>query len=114
MPARAAEPFRVHQWKRDPRNPVVSCIGEPSSGHETEDAPVDGTASRPRQVLVVGAGPAGLEAARVAALRGHRVRVGDPWSEGRLSACAMEPDGSECLLKAAANPRGMQGYAVGR
>ena len=33
---------------RDPRNPVVSCIGEPSSGHETEDAPVSGPAPRPR------------------------------------------------------------------
>jgi mycofactocin system FadH/OYE family oxidoreductase 1 len=62
---------------RDPRNPVVSCIGEPSSGHETEDAPVSGAASRPQRVLVVGAGPAGLEAARVAALRGHQVRVVD-------------------------------------
>jgi 2,4-dienoyl-CoA reductase (NADPH2) len=72
---------------RDPRNPVVSCIGEPSSGHETEDAPVaggtvaGGTAAagtpRPQRVLVVGAGPAGLEAARVAAMRGHRVRVAD-------------------------------------
>jgi mycofactocin system FadH/OYE family oxidoreductase 1 len=66
---------------RDPRNPVVSCIGEPSSGHEAEDVPVSGpvggTAARPQRVLVVGAGPAGLEAARVAALRGHRVRVVD-------------------------------------
>jgi gamma-glutamyltranspeptidase/glutathione hydrolase len=46
--------------------------------------------------------------------RGHRVRLGDPWSEGRLSACAREasPDGT--MLKAAANPRGMSGYAVGR
>lgn len=46
--------------------------------------------------------------------RGHRVQVGDPWSEGRLSACSQEtgPDGT--LLRAAANPRGMQGYAVGR
>jgi hypothetical protein len=32
------------------------------------------------------------------------------WSEGRLSACAK--DG--VLLRAAANPRGMQGYAAGR
>jgi gamma-glutamyltranspeptidase/glutathione hydrolase len=42
--------------------------------------------------------------------RGHDVNVGEPWSEGRLSACAQ--DGS--LLRAAANPRGMQGYAAGR
>lgn len=42
--------------------------------------------------------------------RGHRVLVGDPWSLGRLCAAAQE-DG---WFKAAANPRGMQGYAVGR
>ena len=58
---------------RDNRNPLVSCVGEPSSGHETEDAPTEGTEPISREVLVVGGGPAGLEAARVAALRGHRV-----------------------------------------
>jgi len=41
--------------------------------------------------------------------RGHRVAVGDDWSEGRLSAASRNG-----VLKAAANPRGMQGYAVGR
>jgi gamma-glutamyltranspeptidase/glutathione hydrolase len=43
--------------------------------------------------------------------RGHEVMIADPWSLGRLSAVARQPDG---VLKAAANPRGMQGYAVGR
>jgi gamma-glutamyltranspeptidase / glutathione hydrolase len=43
--------------------------------------------------------------------RGHRVQVTDPWSLGRVSAAGREADG---VLKAAANPRGMQGYAVGR
>ncbi|MBV9094206.1 MAG: mycofactocin system FadH/OYE family oxidoreductase 1 [Streptosporangiaceae bacterium] len=62
---------------RDPRNPVVSCIGEPASGHETEDVPVSGTSPRPQRVLVVGGGPGGLEAARTAALRGHHVHVVD-------------------------------------
>ena len=46
--------------------------------------------------------------------RGHRLRVGDAWSEGRLSACARETTPEGTVLKAAANPRGMQGYAVGR
>ena len=75
---------------RDPRNPVVSCIGEPSSGHETEDAPLGGATARPQRVLVVGAGPAGLEAARVAALRGHHVRVADraPRPGGAVRAAA--------------------------
>ncbi len=43
-------------------------------------------------------------------LRGHEVVVGPDWSEGRLSACAQDNG----LLRAAANPRGMQGYAAGR
>jgi gamma-glutamyltranspeptidase/glutathione hydrolase len=43
--------------------------------------------------------------------RGHEVEVPGPWALGRVSAVAREEDG---LLKAGANPRGMQGYAVGR
>ena len=46
--------------------------------------------------------------------RGHQVEVGEAWSEGRLSACAVEADGDARVLKAGSNPRGMQGYAVGR
>jgi len=42
--------------------------------------------------------------------RGHEVEVGGDWSEGRMCAAAQE-DG---ILKAGSNPRGMQGYAVGR
>ncbi len=44
--------------------------------------------------------------------RGHEVRLGDPWSEGRL--CAVTRDPGTGVLRAAANPRGMQGYAAGR
>ncbi|NNN37168.1 gamma-glutamyltransferase family protein [Streptomyces sp. S3(2020)] len=44
--------------------------------------------------------------------RGHDVTVGDAWSEGRLCAVARDPGTG--ILSAAANPRGMQGYAVGR
>ncbi|WP_327672379.1 MULTISPECIES: gamma-glutamyltransferase [unclassified Streptomyces] len=44
--------------------------------------------------------------------RGHDVTVGDAWSEGRL--CAVSRDPRTGVLSAAANPRGMQGYAVGR
>jgi len=43
--------------------------------------------------------------------RGHEVTLWPPWSAGRVTAVAREPDG---LLRAGANPRGMQGYAVGR
>jgi 2,4-dienoyl-CoA reductase (NADPH2) len=60
---------------RDARNPIVTCVVEPSAGHEVDDAPVSGTASRPLDVLVVGGGVAGLECARVAASRGSRVTL---------------------------------------
>jgi len=43
--------------------------------------------------------------------RGHDASKGDDWSEGRLSGARIEPDGQ---MYAGANPRGMQGYAVGR
>ncbi|AQU65775.1 gamma-glutamyltransferase family protein [Streptomyces niveus] len=55
-----------------------------------------------------------MDAAVVEGLRGrgHDVTVGEPWSEGRLCAVARDPRTG--VLLAAANPRGMQGYAVGR
>jgi len=69
-------------------------------------------AAKPGVVALEGRFPA----ATVAALkkRGHEVRVGEDWSEGRLSACAAERTEAGVVLKAGANPRGMQGYAVGR
>jgi gamma-glutamyltranspeptidase/glutathione hydrolase len=42
--------------------------------------------------------------------RGHRLTLSDGWTLGRLSAVAREGT----VLKAAANPRGAQGYAAGR
>jgi len=42
--------------------------------------------------------------------RGHEVEVGPDWSEGRLTAASRVGE----RRRAAANPRGMQGYAAGR
>jgi gamma-glutamyltranspeptidase/glutathione hydrolase len=62
----------------------------------------------PRSLLVEERfGDETIEALRT---RGHDVTVTPPWSLGRVSAVARE-DGR---LRAAANPRGMQGYAVAR
>jgi gamma-glutamyltranspeptidase/glutathione hydrolase len=47
--------------------------------------------------------------------RGHDVRLGEPWSEGRLCVSTRERDSQgRLILRSAASPRGMQAFAVGR
>jgi 2,4-dienoyl-CoA reductase-like NADH-dependent reductase (Old Yellow Enzyme family)/thioredoxin reductase len=52
-------------------NMPITCAINPEAGRESELKMKP--AAKARKVLVVGAGPAGMEAARVAALRGHKV-----------------------------------------
>lgn len=51
------------------------CIHNPSTGREEQQPHLIQPADQKRQVVIVGAGPAGLEAARVSAERGHQVTV---------------------------------------
>lgn len=71
---------------RDARNPIVTCVVEPSAGHETDDPDWERPDPIARRIVVVGAGPAGLEAARVAHARGHHVEIVDPATPGGLAA----------------------------
>ncbi|MSP29637.1 MAG: gamma-glutamyltransferase family protein [Acetobacteraceae bacterium] len=65
--------------------------------------------ARPGKVVIEGRyGDAVLNGLRA---RGHLAEKGGDWSEGRLTGARIAADGQ---LFAGANPRGMQGYAVGR
>ncbi len=76
------------------QNPRLSCANNPAAGyeHEAEFAPLK-RARTPHRVLVVGGGPAGLEAVRVAALRGHDVTLYERESQlgGAIRLAAAAP-----------------------
>jgi len=65
------------------------------------------------RVLVAGAtGAVGRSLIPELRRRGHEVVVSGEWSLGRMCVVGRDPELG--LVRAAANPRGMQGYAVGR
>ena len=87
-------------WGRRSRDYWISCLINPSAGREFEwggDRFVVSPA--PKDVLVVGAGPAGLEAARAAAERGHRVEVVEalPVVGGQFRLAGMQPRRGQIL-----------------
>lgn len=73
----------------------LSCVLNAENGYEYERAiePV----AEAKKVAVVGAGPAGMEAARVAALRGHAVTLFEACDElgGQLTIACVPPRKSE-------------------
>jgi gamma-glutamyltranspeptidase / glutathione hydrolase len=64
--------------------------------------------ARPGKVVLEGSYPDAVMYELKA--RDHKAEKGDEWSEGRLSGARIEGN----QMRAGANPRGMQGYAVGR
>ncbi|MGH3493064.1 MAG: FAD-dependent oxidoreductase [Sciscionella sp.] len=73
-----------------------ACTVNPSTGHEAERPPLGGPETQvevPRRVLVAGGGPAGMEAARSAALRGHEVTLMELRRElgGQVNLAARSP-----------------------
>jgi gamma-glutamyltranspeptidase / glutathione hydrolase len=88
---------------------TIDC---PAFHHEHMPSSFYPRAARPGLVALESRFPEATQ--RALARRGHRLRIGEAWSEGRLSGCAREATPEGLVLKAAANPRGMQGYAIGR
>ena len=87
-------------WGRRSRDYWISCLINPSAGREFEWGGDRFVASAaPKDVLVVGAGPAGLEAARVAAERGHRVELIEalPVIGGQFRLAGMQPRRGQIL-----------------
>lgn len=87
-------------WGRRSRDYWISCLINPSVGREFEwngDRFTPATVSK--TVLVVGAGPAGLEAARVAAECGHRVEIAEASNHvgGQFRLAGLQPRRSQIL-----------------
>ncbi len=76
---------------------AAKCQVNPEVGKEREMAIV--RADRPKRVLVVGGGPAGMETAKVAALRGHQVTLYEKAAElGGQFRLASVPQGKQEIL----------------
>jgi 2,4-dienoyl-CoA reductase-like NADH-dependent reductase (Old Yellow Enzyme family)/thioredoxin reductase len=99
-------PLKVREGRRDEIRPCISCNACVDLVARAEEARCavnpevgrDGTwavppCEQPRHVMVVGSGPSGMEAARIARLRGHRVSIWerDPVLGGKLDVASRAP-----------------------
>ena len=87
-------------WGRRYRDLYISCVVNPSTGHEfLWGGDRFEPAATPRRILVVGGGPGGLECARVAAERGHRVVLAEAGSRlgGQFLLAGRQPRRGQIL-----------------
>jgi 2,4-dienoyl-CoA reductase-like NADH-dependent reductase (Old Yellow Enzyme family) len=87
-------------WGRRYRDYWISCLINPSAGREFEwGGDRFMAAAKPKKVLVVGGGVAGLEAARVAAERGHQVTLAEASDRlgGQFRLAGLQPRRQQIL-----------------
>lgn len=87
-------------WGRRSRDYWISCLINPSAGREFEWGGDRFTMAETRKdILIIGAGPAGLEAARVAAERGHRVEIVEASGQigGQFRLAGLQPRRAQIL-----------------
>ncbi|NLS20689.1 FAD-dependent oxidoreductase [Rhizobium sp. P40RR-XXII] len=87
-------------WGRRSRDYWISCLINPSAGRESEwNGDRFTKTDAPKRVLVIGGGPAGLEAARVAAERGHKVVLAEASSRlgGNFLLAGLQPRRAQIL-----------------
>ena len=82
------------------RDAPMTCYINPLCAHEHDEAFYPQKAEEEKEVMIVGAGPSGLECAYVAAQRGHEVHVYDKREEigGTLLEASQAPYGDEELM----------------
>ena len=82
------------------RDAPMTCYINPICAHEHKEDYYPKPAEEEKEIMIVGAGPAGLECAYVAAQRGHDVHVYDKMEEigGTLLEASKAPYGDEELM----------------
>jgi mycofactocin system FadH/OYE family oxidoreductase 2 len=86
---------------RSTMNPLLTCVHNAAAGEEARYSDnLIGQAGTSRKVFVIGGGPGGMEAARVAALRGHSVTLIEKAEKlgGALNLAALGPGRNNWLL----------------
>jgi hypothetical protein len=91
----------------------ITCLANPAAGREAELGNIT-PAARPKRVLVVGGGPAGMEAAAIAAARGHQVELWERAGRlgGALALAATMKLRRDFALLLAAQERALAGVTV--
>lgn len=87
-------------WGRRSRDYWISCLVNPSVGREFQwNGDRFSISDDPKRVFVIGGGPAGLEAARVSAERGHKVVLAEASSRlgGNFLLAGMQPRRAQIL-----------------